>query len=85
MFGGSFEQEDTTDTFMKKDTIFLALSFNLDSGSFVLKDSPVMESKYNTSVGVVKLEFNEVKLNSVWQPRFVVSSLKLMFRLYMMN
>ena len=61
MFGDELSDEDTTDTFLMRDSVLLKLNFALNSGKLLLKDQ--------TNIGFISLEFNDVNIKSEWRPR----------------
>ena len=62
MFGDQLSAEDTTDTFLKRDSVLLKLNFMLKSGKLTLLQA-------DQETGLVSLEFNDVAIKSEWRPR----------------
>ena len=62
MFGDELTDEDTTDTFLKRDSVLLKLNFMLKSGKLTLLQA-------DQNVGLVSLEFKDVEIKSEWRPR----------------
>ena len=63
MFGDELSEEDTTDTFLKRDAVLLKLNFILKSGKLTLLQADCDD-------GLVSLEFSDVVFKSEWRPRY---------------
>ncbi|XP_076807510.1 intermembrane lipid transfer protein VPS13D-like [Clavelina lepadiformis] len=74
MFGDEFLDEDTTDTFLRRDTVLLKLNFILKSGTLKLTNNYVAQT---SQTGLVSLEFNAVNLASEWRPRSGTHEIKI--------
>lgn len=63
MFGEELSVQDTNDTFMKRDSVFMKINFKLDAGTLTLHEDSVPESAF------LGIEFRDVTSNAEWRPR----------------
>ncbi|XP_076824042.1 intermembrane lipid transfer protein VPS13D-like isoform X2 [Clavelina lepadiformis] len=66
IFGKELLSEETTDTFLRRDTVLLRLNFILKKGTFKLTN---VCTDQTTQADLLNLEFNTVHLASEWRPR----------------
>ncbi|XP_077970761.1 intermembrane lipid transfer protein VPS13D-like isoform X2 [Styela clava] len=78
MFGEELSEKDTNDTFLKRDSVFLNLSFSLDAGTLTLHEDGAETGDPITleSVPFIGVEFRDVSATTEWRPRYKSSEMR---------
>jgi len=72
MFGEDLLDQETNDTFLRRDCVLLKLNFCLESGSFTLREK-VSQQADDKHGGIATLQFLSVNVSSEWRPRLALT------------